>query len=265
MPAITRQRVDIFYEDVGKGRPVLFVHGWGTSHELWDRQVYAFAPRYRCVAVDLRGHGASSKPAAGYAYDDHVADLAALLDHLQLDNVSVVGSSFGGSVSVVLANECRSLIRQVVAVGSPPRIVAADDYPPGRRQAEAVKLLDDLQRDREGTMRQVVDDSVNVNVGEPMLSWLFGLALRMPTWAALETYRGVLASDIRPVLAELQQPVLVVQGRHDRFVSAEAAKWMAGATANARLEILEASGHLPFLEEPAAFNSLLGQLLAEAD
>jgi len=265
VPTIRRERIEIYYEDVGDGRPVLFIPGWSMTHELWDRQVTAFSGERRCVIVDLRGHGWSSKPASGYSYDDHVADLVALVDALGLDELSIVGSSFGGSVGVMLANRLGGRARQVVTVGSPPRVIAAEDFPAGRPEQAARQLLEDERRDREVTMRRVTADSVHADVGEAMLAWLLGLALRMPTWAAIGTYAGVLASDVRADVEALGVPLLATQGRHDRFVSVEAAEWMAEHAPKGRLELLDGSGHFPFLEEPEAFNAFLAAFLAEGD
>jgi pimeloyl-ACP methyl ester carboxylesterase len=103
MPMIERDAISIYFESTGEGRPVVFLHGWTMDHELWDRQVTAFAPSYRCVTVDLRGHGSSSKPVDGYGYEEHVEDLHELLGALDLRHATLVGSSMGGAIAIQLA------------------------------------------------------------------------------------------------------------------------------------------------------------------
>jgi pimeloyl-ACP methyl ester carboxylesterase len=94
-------------------------YGWTMDHELWDRQVTAFAPSYRCVTVDLRGHGSSSKPVDGYGYEEHVEDLHELLGALDLRHATLVGSSMGGAIAIQLAAVHPERVVQVVTVGTP--------------------------------------------------------------------------------------------------------------------------------------------------
>jgi len=92
--------VRMAYEDRGTGSPIVFVHGWGGSGEAWDYQVLDLAPSYRCITVDLRGHGASDKPWGTYDYDLFVRDLDALLVGLDLTDVTLVGWSMGGHIGL---------------------------------------------------------------------------------------------------------------------------------------------------------------------
>src|ERR1700712_1851065 len=89
--------VSLFYEDWGSGKPVVFIHGWPLSHEMWEYQLTELpAHGLRCIAYDRRGFGKSSKPWGGYDYDTLATDLKAVLDELDLNNVTLVGFSMGG-------------------------------------------------------------------------------------------------------------------------------------------------------------------------
>ena len=101
--------IDLYYEDHGAGKPVVLIHGWPLSGASWEKQVAALlAAGRRVITYDRRGFGRSSKPAAGYDYDTFAADLNALLEHLDLSEVTLVGFSVGtGEINRISANTVR--------------------------------------------------------------------------------------------------------------------------------------------------------------
>jgi non-heme chloroperoxidase len=263
MPTIQRGETSIYFESTGDGRPVVFLHGWTMNHELWDRQVTALAPSYRCITVDLRGHGSSSKPINGYEYEQHVEDLRELLSVLDLHHVTLVGSSMGGAIAIQLAAAHPERVSQVVTVGTPPQLISDERWPEGRPR-EVVEALLELQRvARERTMRRIVEDSVHSELNEATNAWLLHIALQSPSWAAIGSWKAALASSAVPFIARLSVPLLVIQGRHDAFVSGEAAVRLAAEAADSRLAWFERSGHFPFLEEPERFNDELRKFLGQ--
>jgi len=119
--------VELFYTDDGRGETtVLLVHGLGCDSDDWAWQLDPLRERYRVVAVDLRGHGRSSVPSSGYTPPDVAADLAVLLNRLEIGPVVVVGHSLGGVVATALAVEHPHRVSAVgdkstQLTGSPPR------------------------------------------------------------------------------------------------------------------------------------------------
>jgi non-heme chloroperoxidase len=93
--------VSINIEDVGTGRPIVFIHGWPVNHEMFEYQ-FTELPKhgYRCIGIDLRGFGDSDKPWNGYSYDTMADDLRAVLDNLNLQNVVLVGFSMRGAIAI---------------------------------------------------------------------------------------------------------------------------------------------------------------------
>src|SRR5438046_2236665 len=95
-PGITLNYIDVGPRDA---KPVVLLHAWSFNHRVWGRQINSLSTNHRVIAVDLRGHGASSKPAAGYEPADVSRDVEMLLDHLDLRAVALVGWSLGGAVA----------------------------------------------------------------------------------------------------------------------------------------------------------------------
>jgi non-heme chloroperoxidase len=92
----TRDRATLFYKDWGTGKPVVFVHSWSLNSDMWQYQMIHLAGQgLRCIAYDQRGHGRSSQPGYGYDYDTLANDLASLLEHLDLREVTLIGHSMG--------------------------------------------------------------------------------------------------------------------------------------------------------------------------
>jgi pimeloyl-ACP methyl ester carboxylesterase len=116
MPYVTRGDVRLFCTDEGEGPAVVLVHGLGADSHDWNWQIPELARRYRTVAVDLRGHGASSVPASGYGIAEHVDDLVAVLDGLGIDRAVVVGHSLGGLVVAAFAISYPDRVAAVVEV-----------------------------------------------------------------------------------------------------------------------------------------------------
>jgi pimeloyl-ACP methyl ester carboxylesterase len=254
--------VDLHFADVGEGPTVLFVHGWGMAHEVWDRQVTALSSRCRCVAVDLRGHGGSPKPADGYAYADHVDDLRALIARLEIDTCVVVGWSLGGAVAIALA-AATDVVSAVALVGAPVRFVADEDAPYGRTQDAAREHLRRVRDDREQLLLDTVDETLHASLGEATRQWLFQLSARMPAWSGIACFEAVIAADLRDTVCALEIPLLLLYGIHDPFIDIEAGRWIA-ACSGAPLVEFERSAHAPFLEEPDKFNAALSDFVDRA-
>src|ERR1700674_677558 len=89
--------IDLYYEDLGSGKPVVLIHGWPLSGASWEKQTTALlAAGYRVIAYDRRGFGRSSQPSTGYDYDTFASDLQKLLAKLDLRDCALAGFSMGG-------------------------------------------------------------------------------------------------------------------------------------------------------------------------
>ena len=117
MRTLTRDGVSLAYEETGSGQPpFLWVHGWSCDHTYFAPQVEHFSQWYRCVAVDLRGHGASDAPRQDYSMEAFADDLAWLCGELGLESPIVVGHSMGGSIALTLAGRYPDLPGAIIMV-----------------------------------------------------------------------------------------------------------------------------------------------------
>ena len=138
--------VELYYEDHGSGRPVVLIHGWPLSGRSWEKQVPALVEAgHRVVTYDRRGFGESSQPFGGYDYDTFAADLAALLEHLDLRDVTLVGFSMDGGevVRYVSRYGTDRVARAVLATAVPPYLYQSDDNPEGGLDDATIQQFQD--------------------------------------------------------------------------------------------------------------------------
>jgi len=129
-----REPVHIHYDDYGSGKPVVLIHGWPLSGRSWEAQVPALiAAGHRVITYDRRGFGASSQPWNGYDYDTFAADLDALLTHLNLHDVTLVGFSMGGGevARYISKYGTARIAKAVFAAAVPPYLYKSADNPEG--------------------------------------------------------------------------------------------------------------------------------------
>src|SRR5262245_60420595 len=129
----TKDGVEIFYKDWGKGQPIVFSHGWPLSADDWDAQMLFFlANGYRVIAHDRRGHGRSSQIDTGHDMDHYADDLAALTAHLDLKNAFHVGHSTGGGEVVhYIARHGASRVAKAAILGAVPPLMVKTAANPG--------------------------------------------------------------------------------------------------------------------------------------
>lgn len=247
------------HDDAGDGPAVLLVHPGVADRRMWDPLVPALSHAFRVVRPDLRGYGASAMPGGQYADAD---DLAALLDHLDVADAAVVGSSFGGRVALELATAHPGRVRELVLLnpdldGIEPTATAA------AFGAEEDRLLD--AGDLEGAVRL----NVNTWLG-PDAELSVREALAAMQRRAFEVQLAADASDdpTRPRQAPVDLdavavPTLVVTGGHDMDHFRHLATHVSAGIDGAELVELGWAGHLPALERPDVVQALLLDVLRD--
>ncbi|MDR6170479.1 alpha/beta hydrolase [Curtobacterium sp. SORGH_AS_0776] len=135
MPTFTTpDGIEMYYTEQGEGQPIVFAHGWPLSSDAWQPELKFFSENgYRAIAHDRRGHGRSEKTAVGHTIDQYAKDLAALIEHLDLHDVIVMGHSTGGGEVVKYAAQyANGRVAKVITAGAiPPIMVKSDSNPDG--------------------------------------------------------------------------------------------------------------------------------------
>jgi pimeloyl-ACP methyl ester carboxylesterase len=252
----------LHYLDEGSGPAVVLLHGFPLSAGMWDPQVQALADRYRLVAPDLAGFGDSDPPAdpGTWTVEGYANDVAALLDHLDVAPVALVGLSMGGYVAFALLRSHPGAVSALVLADTR----ASADTPANRenRTAQQEWLAGG------GDTSTLVDRLADVVVGKDpagrskalAVTRRLGEASPREGWtAALEAMKR--RPDATADLGGIGVPSLVLVGEDDALTPPDVATAMQEAIPGAELAIVPGAGHLSSLENPAAFNEALGDFL----
>jgi non-heme chloroperoxidase len=247
------------------GRPIVFIHGIYQSALSWIKQIgdTALAAKYRLIAIDLRGHGASDKPDGPDFYRDGkrwADDMTALLDALNLRKPVMVAWSYGGRVlNDYLGANGDERLGGIVYVAVRSTAVQTDELPDaisGRRRAEAnrdANSPDPLIFIR-GT-REFVELCFGKPPTEQEIALLTAASMQTPLYVRRQLAGRPVTYD--EVLRKIRVPTLIVQGDKDAVVAPSIARITAKLVPHATLSIYHGIGHSIFFEEPARFNAEL--------
>jgi non-heme chloroperoxidase len=228
MPVITtKDKVDIFYKDWGKGQPIVFSHGWPLSSDDWDAQLLFFLNHgYRVIAHDRRGHGRSSQVGDGHDMDHYADDLAAVTTHLDLEEAIHVGHSTGGGEVVhYLARHGEGRVTKAAIISAvPPLMVKTPANPNGLPKEVFDGFQTALAANRSEFYRDVAAgpfygyNRPGAKPSEPVIQnwWRQGMM-----GGAKAHYDGIVAfsqTDFTEDLKKINVPVLVMHSEDDQIV-----------------------------------------------
>jgi pimeloyl-ACP methyl ester carboxylesterase len=222
--------IDIHYDDVGAGRPIVLIHGFPLSGRSWEKQIPPLLNAgFRVVTYDRRGFGNSSQPSVGYDYDTFASDLNILLTELDLQDVVLGGFSMGGGeVARYLGTYGPDRVRAAVFVSSvPPFLLKTPETPNGLDQSVFDEIQATIATDRFAYLTAFYHDFYNLDellgkrISEEAVrdSWNVAAgASPIGTWACPPTWH----TDFRNDLRKIDVPTLVVHGNADRILPIEA-------------------------------------------
>jgi non-heme chloroperoxidase len=231
----TKDGTEIYYKDWGTGRAVVFSHGWPLSADAWDPQMLFLAENgYRVIAHDRRGHGRSSQPWNGNEMDTYADDLAALVESLNLTNVTLVGhSTGGGEVARYLGRHGSKRVAQAVLIGAvPPLMLKTPKNPGGLPMSVFDEIRAGVLADRS---QYFIDFSLpfygynkpgaKVSQGVRDSFWVQGMQCSIK--GAYDCIKAFSETDFTEDLQNIDVPTLILHGDADQIVPIGAAALMS--------------------------------------
>ena len=258
----------------GSGTPILFLHGWTSSHTVWRPLLEALSPNHQLFRPDARGHGSHSLSASQTPDVARLArDVENLLDHYQLDNVAVVGHSMGALTlwQYIRDHGCERL-SQICIIDQSPRLVTDatwsngiyGDFDAKRSQM----LINDLEKDfAEAVLRLIaygLNDRSRETYERNSSGWQDSRKnlQKLDPQPQISIWKSLVAADYRDVMPLIKVPTLLSFGAQSNFYTAATAQYLLTHIANARLSCYEGADHCPQLIAPQRFTAELIELLA---
>jgi 3-oxoadipate enol-lactonase len=244
-------KFSLYYERVGAGPALLFLHGLGGNHLSWWQQVPFFMRWFDCVTVDQRSFGLSPDPDGSFNAS-HSSDLAALLDHLKIDKAVLIGQSMGGWTIVGYALEHPERVAGMVMADTPGGIFTPEMEGGIPRGAGSLRETTPPI----GSMPTYARDYF---ARRPEMAFLYD-SLRIlgarPPEDALQRI-GARRYDLAKVRERLKMPILCVEGEEDALIAPQMIEKLVRALPNAHLQLVPGCGHSVYFENPAVFNQLV--------
>ncbi|MGN8112708.1 alpha/beta fold hydrolase [Labrys sp. 22185] len=227
--------IKLYYATLGKGAPVVLLHGGLGNSDYWGLQAKALARRHKVILVDSRGHGRSSRDTKPYGYDLMADDVVALLDKLKIRQADIVGWSDGAILGIDLAIRHPDRVNKVFAF-------AANTVTSGVKDGVDKNPTFASYIERAG--KEYAKLSPTPKEYEAFVGQISQMWATQPSW-----------TDVQ--LKAIKTPVLVVDGDHDEAIKREHTEYIAATIPGAGLLILPNASHFAFLQDPALFDAAL--------
>jgi len=255
--------IKIHFVEAGEGLPLLFLHGLGGSWKDWAANLPSFASSYLAMAIDFPGFGDSDKPEADYSIEWLTGIVEKFLEERKLNRVNIVGHSMGALVALNLAAQVCSPVQKLIvadAVGIGDKaeflsyVLTKKVMGPDSRwesiegvvRDEFKSIIENFIKGRKPKTSKEFFQSVPKSpfTGKPLL----------PMTPAVQMSASIIDFDIRPKLASIHQPTLILWGEKDPIAPPQDAVYLRSMLPRATLVILDNCGHSPMQEKPSRFD-----------
>ncbi|MPM07568.1 Arylesterase [bioreactor metagenome] len=265
----TEQNVYIYVEDINPtgSKTILFIHGWPGDHTLFEYQ-YNELPKqgYRCIGMDIRGFGQSSRPWGGYDYDRLSDDVRAVVEALQLKNITFGGHSTGGGIAVryMARHKGYGVSRLALFAAAAPSLIQRPYFPYGLPQQAVLDIIQGTYTDRPQMLSNFGDMIFHNYVTPGISDWVFRLGLQASSWATAAVANTWLNEEkLFEDLKAIHVPTLILHGVNDRVCLYPLALAQKSEIQNAKLVPFESCGHFLFYDQLKKFNKELMQFIEE--
>jgi pimeloyl-ACP methyl ester carboxylesterase len=253
MPHLTRDGVELYYDEAGAGPPMVFIHGWMCDRAHFAALLRHFSPKHRCIAIDLRGHGESDKPEQAYTIEGFADDVAWMCGELGVTRALLAGHSMGGAIVLALAARRPELCDALVMLD--PAILF-----PAELQPLITQLVAGFRSpDGAAVARAFASDRFFLQTSDPALKErLLDAMCRTPMHVVASAFESLAAFGDEAALRAVSAPVLYIEA--DPLIDRVARlrelcpDVMTGKTAG--------SGHFHQLEVPDQVNAMIERFLA---
>lgn len=247
--------VRIFVEDLNpEGRKtILFIHGWPGNHNLFEYQFDQLPGMgYRCVGVDCRGFGLSDKPWSGYGYDRLSDDIRAVVDALQLHDITLLGHSTGGAIAIryMARHAGHGVAKLALCAAAAPSLIQRPYFPYGLPRQAVLDIIQGTYNDRPDMLRAFGNMIFFQYKTKEFMDWIFSIGLEAVGWATAAIANTWLDEEsLFYDMNTINVPTGIFHGVHDKVCFFPLVYAQKEGIPNSRLIPFEDSGHFLFLDQ----------------
>ncbi len=254
--------VRLHVTDCGEGKPIVLIHGWPLSDEMYEYQYNALIKNnFRAIGITLRGFGKSDKPYGKYDYDIHASDIKTVLSKLDIKDAVLVGFSMGGSIAIrYVSRYSGAHVSKLALCGAAAPIwTQRKDFKYNLPKSAVDELIELNYKDRPKLLANFgkIFSATETSLNEGIQSWLNGINLSASSYATAQCLIALRDTDLRRDLEKITIPTVIIHGKKDKICSFDLAEQMKLGIKNSHIVTFEKSGHSMFLEETEKFNSEL--------
>jgi non-heme chloroperoxidase len=255
--------VECYVEDLNPGgkKTILFLHGWPGSHKLFEYQ-FNVLPKmgYRCIGIDTRGFGYSSRPYTGYDYDRLSDDVRRVIEVLNLHDIVLAGHSTGGAIAIryMARHKGYGVSKLALFAAAAPSLIKRPNFPYGLDKEAVLQIIEGTYTDRPKMLRDFGDIFFYQHTTEPFSEWFFGLGIQAASWSTAAIANTWLEDEkLFSDLVKINVPTLILHGIHDKVVLFPLGEIQKQCIRNSKLVPFKFSGHGLFYDEKDKFNEEL--------
>lgn len=269
----TRDGAELHYLQAGTGQPLIMIHGWSQSAEEFRFQFEELSRDFRCIALNMRGHGDSSNVDRGYSIPQFARDLHDALETWDITDATLLGHSMGGAVIWSYWQQFASdRLQKLIVVESPPCMSRRPEWSVSECEAAGAvmdqrvvqQMADSLAGpDGEEFTRTMLARSLAGCVPDADHKWIIEENLKLPRTSAAALFQDLCGRDWRHVIPTVTLPTLVVAGRGS-VIPWQSHVWICDQMANARLALIESEdggNHFLILSAAPHFNRHVREFL----
>jgi pimeloyl-ACP methyl ester carboxylesterase len=251
LPFLAVRDKRIYYESVGKGLPLIFIHGSMSSHVSWDFQ-RPLSKKNRLILLDLPGHG-KSDPLNDEISVELLADyLAEFIKGLGFEKMVAVGHSLGGAICIQLALNYPELLRAVVLVGTGAKLGVLPD------------ILKALKTNFKESVEMAIGGMAFAEKADPeLIKRAKNESLKCRPEVGYSDFAACNNFDVRGRISEISFPALIIVGVEDKLTPVKWSLYLNEKISHSSLKIIESAGHMVMMEQPEEFNQAIQNFLRD--
>lgn len=263
MPVARINNLQMSYTDTGTGRPLVLIHGYPFNRSLWADQIPALSNSHRIIAPDLRGFGESDASQVPSTMNSLAADVALLMDHLEIPRATIGGLSMGGYVALAFYKQFASRVRALVLADTRPQ--ADTEEAKQTRAQHAEKALSEGMAGIADAMLPKLLTPETVSKHPEIVKRVRDMMLKTKPEGAAAALRGMAErEDQTELLPEISVPTLILVGAEDAITPVADSEKMHHAIAGSSLVVLDHAGHVSNIERAQQFNDALLHFLSQS-